>query len=829
MGSTWKYVTVTALLLLFYLDFVVNYGTTKLTNFSPSDLNESGLIALISLSLALIALYLPKKVKSPVAVLAPLLLSGSMDFYLSLSVPFEFFFLLYAVVPFIGSGDGGFVGVGAFVAIVYAVAITSQKNLQLWIPFLLLPPLGAVYAVAKEELGSVAKIARLNLVVLTVLLLLPFPLFALTTGSYMGLLLYMTAAVLLLVGIVKQVRGDDVSWPFIVSGAATYFTPIALYFLHEVQASDYNAFGGSYDLFFVGSFALLIYLVYLLGDDNVESYVTLAATPLLLGLTVAIVVYFHLGYYFASLGPWPVVAAALPKTMRLRGLFSPYGSHYSQVKQAQQSNYVTFAISGLPPSVRATISMGNITCDGNPVIICNYVGTWRAHPVQVGNVVYYPSPDSGYARTGYVIKIDYAPVFVGQQSSQPQQAQQSNMYVRFVLYGLPPMTKAVVRIGQTKCVGDSVIDCNDYGRWVAEPVQVGNQVYYPTPDSGYASPGDTVTIYYALAPHAPLKQPSQTFISAPSRPLGKVNPTQFDEKALVNRKLGSYNIIKLLGEGGNGYVYLAEMGGRKFAIKVLKLERGDPMTYFSELSTENKNLVDLSEHPNIVKVYGVNGDVNVIEQALKGDFTAFYDDPPRIVMEFMEGGNLENYIKDDMFFYSSNWENAVKKAVRQVAEALAYVHKKGYIHSDVKPQNIFLTKKPNDPSDLLNVDFKLGDLGSAVRVGNRLTQATIEYYPPEIFTDVARPAMDVFALGITLYVLLTRRYDRPDLQAMDDAYKCYKNGDMNCVIQKVEEAKKLLASWDPQVPEPYKSLIKRMTDPDPMRRPTALDVMKMLA
>ena len=72
---------------------------------------------------------------------------------------------------------------------------------------------------------------------------------------------------------------------------------------------------------------------------------------------------------------------------------------------------------------------------------------------------------------------------------------------------------------------------------------------------------------------------------------------------------------------------------------------------------------------------------------------------------------------------------------------LAYMHGKGYVHSDVKPQNILLSKKPKDPSDLLSVDFKLGDLGSAVSAGNPVIQVTVEYYPREIFTDVARPSM----------------------------------------------------------------------------------------
>jgi hypothetical protein len=74
----------------------------------------------------------------------------------------------------------------------------------------------------------------------------------------------------------------------------------------------------------------------------------------------------------------------------------------------------------------------------------------------------------------------------------------------------------------------------------------------------------------------------------------------------------------------------------------------------------------------------------------------------------------------------------------------------------------------------------------------------------------------------------TRKDDRPDLQAMEDAFDCYVRGDTGCVRAKVDEAKRLLASWDPQVNEPYKSLIKAMSYPDPRGRPAARDVANWL-
>ncbi|MGC9105455.1 MAG: serine/threonine-protein kinase [Thermoprotei archaeon] len=398
--------------------------------------------------------------------------------------------------------------------------------------------------------------------------------------------------------------------------------------------------------------------------------------------------------------------------------------------------------------------------------------------------------------------------------------------VRFVVTGLPPSVKAAVSVEGHDCYGDHTIDCPTHGGWWAYPVTVNNVTYYPVPDSGVATSGSVIRITYYPVTRTP-KQPQQTH--APSRPLSPVTvPKTFDPNAVIGMDLGVHRVEKLLGEGGFGYVYVASMGGAKYAVKVLKVQGGRAEEYFQSLFQEASNLVNLSSHSNVVKIYAVDVDLNVIKRALAGDFTYYYVQPPRIVMEYMAGGSLDNYLNDDTFFYSSSWEKAVARAVKSVTEALDYVHSNGFVHLDVKPQNVFLTRKPGDPSDLKNVDFKLGDLGSAVRVGKPVTQVTTLYAPPEVYLEPAKPTMDVFALGMTLYVLLTRKNDRPDLRVMEDAFDCYVKGDMNCVKAKVGEARKLLAQWEPQVKEPYKSLIKAMTYPDPRGRPAARDVAKWL-
>ncbi|MEJ2773870.1 protein kinase domain-containing protein [Stygiolobus sp. CP859M] len=237
----------------------------------------------------------------------------------------------------------------------------------------------------------------------------------------------------------------------------------------------------------------------------------------------------------------------------------------------------------------------------------------------------------------------------------------------------------------------------------------------------------------------------------------------------------------------------------------------------------------ISSKPNVVKIYGVYVDEQVLEDILRGDLELYKMQPPMIVMELMKGGSMSDLLNDDTFFYSSKWEKTVYRAIKDMAEALNFLHSQGYVHMDVKPQNIFLTERPKQPYELDNVKFKLGDLGSAVKVNGKINQVTPLYSPPEVYLGVAKPSIDVFSLGMTMYVLLTRREDRPDLNDMEDAFNCYVKGDMNCVKLKVESSKAKLATWDPNVPDVVKPLLKGMLSPDPSKRVTTKEVVQYLS
>jgi serine/threonine protein kinase len=261
---------------------------------------------------------------------------------------------------------------------------------------------------------------------------------------------------------------------------------------------------------------------------------------------------------------------------------------------------------------------------------------------------------------------------------------------------------------------------------------------------------------------------------------------------------------------------------------VLKPHKGKPEEFFKDLAIEASNLINLSSHENIVRIHAINIDEFVIESILDRKPELYLENPPMIVMEYMDGGTLKDLLNDDMFFYSNEWERTILRAICEVAKALDYIHSQGFVHMDVKPQNVFLDKRPNSPSELDKVVFKLGDLGSAIRINGKVRQITPDYSPPEVFMEMAKPYFDIFALGMMAYVLFTRKVDRPDINEMNDAIDCYVKGKLDCVKKKVEKAKTKLANWDIKVDPKIDPLLKSMLSVDPIKRPIAREVIDMI-
>ncbi len=198
-----------------------------------------------------------------------------------------------------------------------------------------------------------------------------------------------------------------------------------------------------------------------------------------------------------------------------------------------------------------------------------------------------------------------------------------------------------------------------------------------------------------------------------------------------------YKIVKKLGEGGMGTVYLADdvMLERKVAIKVLNpLLTKD--AHFTERFRQEAKVQASLVHPNIVSLF------NYFQE----------DENYCMVMEFADGETLKHLI-------SSKGPIPEQRAVwilSQMLEAVGFAHKRGIIHRDIKPGNILLTK--DDTVKILDFGIAkiLQDKG-ITKTGTKM--GTIYYMSPEqikAIKDIDHRT-DIYSIGVTFYEMLSGR------------------------------------------------------------------------
>ena len=216
------------------------------------------------------------------------------------------------------------------------------------------------------------------------------------------------------------------------------------------------------------------------------------------------------------------------------------------------------------------------------------------------------------------------------------------------------------------------------------------------------------------------------------------------QDSLIGATLGNYKILAPLGQGGMARVYRAsqENLGREVAVKVLPPWYAADRNFVDRFNLEAKMVAGLS-HPNIVTIHDFN------EQ----------DGHLYIVMQLVDGGTLKQLIEampERRGSVKSMDLEEVNAIFKQLADALAYAHRKGIIHRDVKPVNVLLDQG-NRPI--------LSDFGIAkVMEGTKeLTRpgagvGTPEYMSPEQCKgEHVDGRADIYALGVMLFECLTGR------------------------------------------------------------------------
>ena len=208
-------------------------------------------------------------------------------------------------------------------------------------------------------------------------------------------------------------------------------------------------------------------------------------------------------------------------------------------------------------------------------------------------------------------------------------------------------------------------------------------------------------------------------------------------------KIGRYELLSLIGEGGMGLVYLAEQKEpvkRRVALKIIKPGM-DSKQVIARFEAERQALA-LLDHPNIAHVF----DAGTTSAGL-----------PYFVMEYVKGMSITAYCDE----YKLNIEQRLR-LFEHVCEGIHHAHQKGIIHRDIKPSNILVSVHGDRAVP------KIIDFGIAKATARSLTDKTVftfqgqllgtpEYMSPEqvdLATQDIDTRSDIYSLGVLLYELL---------------------------------------------------------------------------
>jgi tRNA A-37 threonylcarbamoyl transferase component Bud32 len=258
---------------------------------------------------------------------------------------------------------------------------------------------------------------------------------------------------------------------------------------------------------------------------------------------------------------------------------------------------------------------------------------------------------------------------------------------------------------------------------------------------------------------------------------------------LSGQTIGEFHILRRLGHGGMGYVYLAEQSSlkRKVALKFLRSDLAANPIALSRFRREAEAVARVT-HANIVQVYSIG----------EADGRHF------MALEYVDGRNLRQYLArkgpPDL--------PVALMIMRQVAAALQRAAESNIVHRDIKPENILLTRKG---------EVKVADFGlSRVLAGEQdlnLTQdgvvmGTPVYMSPEQAQgNPLDTRSDIYSFGVTCFQMLAGQPPFRGQTALEVALK------------HVNEQPPSLAELRPDLPPPLVDLVQRMMSKDPAARP----------
>lgn len=220
--------------------------------------------------------------------------------------------------------------------------------------------------------------------------------------------------------------------------------------------------------------------------------------------------------------------------------------------------------------------------------------------------------------------------------------------------------------------------------------------------------------------------------------------------ALEGKLIGHYHLIRLIGKGSMGEVYLAQDTriARNVAIKVVRIEaapypHGEATTDVVRLFEREMKVITALDHPNILPLYDFGEE--------KDNQTVL----TYMVMPYRSEGSLADWMQSHYGTDTLSPQQVIF-LIDQAASALQHAHSHQLVHLDVKPANFLIRQREDMPDrpDLLLADFGISKFSSATATASQSIRGTPAYMAPELW--VGRPvfATDQYALAIMAYQLL---------------------------------------------------------------------------
>lgn len=264
---------------------------------------------------------------------------------------------------------------------------------------------------------------------------------------------------------------------------------------------------------------------------------------------------------------------------------------------------------------------------------------------------------------------------------------------------------------------------------------------------------------------------------------------------------GRYEFITVIGAGGAGVIYKAKQKplGRPVAVKMIHSHLVN-VTALKRFLQEAKTISTM-HHPNIISVH---------------DFGVSEDNQPYMVMDYVEGTTLSDYIKKEGALEP---EFAVNLAM-QICDGLSHAHSHNVLHRDLKPNNVMLVPLAAGEHHLRVLDFGLAKLFAEDEQADHLTKTgetvgTPAYMSPEqVMGKKLSPRSDIYSLGCLMYHCLT------GFVPFGGATK------METMLKQLNDPPPPFSEYDIDVSERLEELVMQLLSKDPAGRPESMAQVK---